>query len=97
MQLTAIDANKNPVILQKVKDLYIHAFPHEERLPWWLLRLNSCRRDIDLTAWMDGDKFCGFTSSAVPESSNAPLSDSQSSKQLSISAYMLMKFSSKTA
>ncbi len=67
MQLTAIDANKNPVILQKVKDLYIHAFPHEERLPWWLLRLNSCRRDIDLTAWMDGDKFCGFTSSATVE------------------------------
>ena len=67
MELTPVDATRNPQILHKVKSLYFRAFPDEERLPWWLLRLNSCRRDIDLTAWMEGDQFRGFTSSATVE------------------------------
>lgn len=62
-----IDVNSDPVLRRKVRALYHRAFPAEERLPWWLLRLNSMRRDIDLTAWMDGDRFCGFTSSATVE------------------------------
>lgn len=49
------------------KQLYLQAFPQEERLPWWVLRLQARRRDIDLTAWMDGDTFCGFTSSVTVE------------------------------
>ena len=32
-----------------------------------MLFLNSCRRDIDLTAWLDGGRFCGFTASATVE------------------------------
>lgn len=43
----------------------MEAFPKEERLPWWLLLCNSARKDIELTAWLDGDSFCGMTSSVT--------------------------------
>ena len=67
MDLTTIDITAHAPIRQKAKALYLRAFPREERLPWWLLCLNSRRHGIDLTAWMDGDKFCGFTASATVE------------------------------
>ena len=67
MKLTPIDVTKAPGLRRTVRDLYRRAFPAEERLPWWMLRLNSCRKDIDLTAWMDGNRFCGFTSSVTVE------------------------------
>ena len=67
MKLHSVDATKDPNIRRQVRDLYLRAFPNEERLPWWVLFLNSCRRDIDLTAWLDGDRFCGFTASATVE------------------------------
>ena len=65
MKLHTVDAAKDPKIRAQVRDLYLQAFPDEERLPWWVLRLNSSRKNIDLTAWMDGDRFCGFTSSVT--------------------------------
>ena len=43
----------------------MQAFPEEERLPWWLLRLNAQRKGIDLTAFLDGNRFCGFTASVT--------------------------------
>lgn len=67
MNLHSVDAIENPTICKQVRELYFQAFPDEERLPWWLLRFNSRRKDIDLTAWMDADKFCGFTASATVE------------------------------
>ena len=67
MNLHSVDATKDPHICALVKGLYHRAFPDEERLPWWVLRLNSLRQDIDLTAWMDGEQFCGFTSSVTVE------------------------------
>ena len=67
MNLHSVDATKDPHICALVKGLYHRAFPDEERLPWWVLRLNSLRQHIDLTAWMDGDQFCGFTSSVTVE------------------------------
>ena len=67
MKLHSDDATKDPAIRRQVKELYFRAFPDEERLPWWILRFNSMRKDIDLTAWMDGDKFRGFTSSVTVE------------------------------
>ena len=67
MKLHSVDATKDPNIRRQVRDLYLRAFPDEERLPWWVLFLNSCRRDIDLTAWLDGGRFCGFTASATVE------------------------------
>ena len=65
MKITTIDINKNAAIQKEAKALYHSAFPKEERLPWWLLRLNARRQGIDLTAFLDGDRFCGFTASVT--------------------------------
>lgn len=59
------DLNKHPALCRQAKVLYLTAFPKEERLPWWLLRLNARRSGIDLTAFLDGDTFCGFTASVT--------------------------------
>lgn len=67
MHLIKKDINTDSALGRKVKALYTAAFPKEERVPWWLLRLQSYRRGIDLTAWMDGDVFCGFTASVTVE------------------------------
>jgi len=65
VELTPVDLKENRALAPKMKHLYRTAFPPEERLPWWVLRLNAARRDIGLTAWMEGDRFCGFTASAT--------------------------------
>ncbi len=67
MNLTTKDITKDKALTQKAKALYLRAFPREERLPWWILCLNSRRKDIDLTAFLDGDTFCGFTASVTVE------------------------------
>ena len=67
MHLTKIDMNTSSGLCRKGKLLYAAAFPKQERVPWWLLRLLSCRKGIDLTAWMDGEIFCGFTASVTVE------------------------------
>lgn len=65
MNLRNVDAASDAAILAKVKNLYMTAFPKEERIPWPLVRLNALRRNIDLTAFLDGDTFCGFTYSVT--------------------------------
>ena len=65
MVLTKIDISRGKQPAELAKELYLRSFPKEERLPWWVLRLNARRKGIDLTAWMDGDKFCGFTASVT--------------------------------
>lgn len=63
--MQAVDVNHAPALCKQVKALYYTAFPKEERLPWWVLRLNARRSGIDLTAFLDGDTFCGFTASVT--------------------------------
>lgn len=65
MVLTKIDISRGKQPAEFAKQLYLQAFPKEERLPWWVLRVNARRKGIDLTAWMDGDRFCGFTASVT--------------------------------
>lgn len=65
MNLRKIDAAADPAVLEQVRQLYLSAFPKEERIPWPLLRLNALRKDVDLTAFLDGDTFCGFTYSVT--------------------------------
>lgn len=67
MHLTMTDVNTDTALQKRVKALYQQSFPREERIPWWLLRLNSRRKGIDLTAYLDGDTLCGFTSSVTVE------------------------------
>ena len=47
--------------LSEAKRLYHRAFPKEERLPWWVLRLMTLRKDVKLTAYYCGEDFIGFT------------------------------------
>ena len=65
--LSTVDLNHSPHLCRQARALYRSAFPKEERLPWWILRLNACRKGIDLTAFMEGDVFCGFTASVTVE------------------------------
>lgn len=65
MKLRMIDAASDAAVLEKVRRLYMSAFPKEERIPWPLVRLNALRKDIGLTAFLDGDAFCGFTYSVT--------------------------------
>lgn len=67
MHLRKLDVGADSALRRKMRNLYRVSFPKEERLPWWILRLNACRDGIDLTAWLDGDVFCGFTSSVTVE------------------------------
>lgn len=61
MELREVDLRNAPQLEKQVRALYESAFPREERIPWWLLRINGQRNGIGLSAWMDGDVFCGFT------------------------------------
>ena len=49
----------------QVKSLYRTAFPKEERLPWWVLRFWAFTGRGQLTAYYDGQTFCGMTVSAT--------------------------------
>ena len=65
MQLRTVDATRDPAVLAQVKTLYFSAFPEEERIPWPLVVPNCRRNGVDLTAFLDGDTFCGFTHSVT--------------------------------
>lgn len=67
MNLKTVAIGKDPALCRRAKALYMRAFPKEERLPWWVLRLNALRSGIDLTAFLDGDEFCGFTASVTAD------------------------------
>ena len=43
-----------------VKQLYQEAFPVEQRVPFWSLRLRSGMNGMELSAYYDEDVFCGF-------------------------------------
>ena len=61
------DINQDIALCRQAKTLYHAAFPKEERLPWWILRLNARRKGVDLNAFVEGDVFCGFTASVTVE------------------------------
>ena len=67
MELRTVELNDAPGLRKQARALYHTACPKEERLPWWLLRLNARRSGIDLTAFLDGDTFCGFTASVTAD------------------------------
>lgn len=63
--MTTVDITKNKALAKQAKALYLEAFPKEERIPWGILMLEARRKDIDLTAWMEGDSLCGMTASVT--------------------------------
>ena len=60
-----IDLHTDPRLRRQAKQLYLEAFPKEERLPWWVLWLNSLRQGIDLTAFVEDGAMVGFTASVT--------------------------------
>ena len=64
MEITAKAFRDAPNKAQ-IRNLYQSAFPAEERLPWWLLRWWPALGRSALTAYYDGETFCGFTFSSV--------------------------------
>ncbi len=56
-----LDFRQDRKIKRKLRALYRSAFPRAERLPWWVLAMLARRRGICLSAYLDGDRFCGFT------------------------------------
>ncbi len=46
---------------EKISELYIKAFPAEERVSLRTLRFAALRKGIGFTAYYDEGKFCGFT------------------------------------
>lgn len=61
MKLKAI-SDKNTML--KVKRLYLGAFPDFERLPFWVLKYKSKKKDSDLYVIYDDDEFVGLTNLA---------------------------------
>lgn len=61
MDIKAVNIKGNKELRKKVKELYKASFPKEEQLPWPILRLASCERHSQISAYLDGDHFCGFT------------------------------------
>ena len=60
-----IDLHTDSRLRRQAKQLYLEAFPKEERLPWWLLKLNARRQGIDLTAFVEDGTMVGFTASVT--------------------------------
>ena len=55
----------SPALARQARAIYLEAFPKEERLPWWLLRLNATRKGIDVTGWLEADILRGLTVSVT--------------------------------
>lgn len=66
MKLTARPFRQAPDRV-KIKKLYRTAFPREEQMPWWLLRLLTTNPAVELTGYYDGETFCGLTFTAWRE------------------------------
>ena len=58
---------KNAPDRSLIKKLYMEAFPKEERIPWLFLQVLPVLTGTRLTAYYDGELFCGFTYSAAFE------------------------------
>ena len=50
---------------EKIKKLYQTAFPKEELLPWWIVRLLTVQKCVDLTGYYQEETFAGFTFTAT--------------------------------
>ena len=60
LELVPIKYNEAPDCAQ-IKRLYHSAFPKEEQMPWWLIRLLAVQRGVDITGFYENREFCGFT------------------------------------
>ena len=61
VDLESRDVTRRLPQYREVIDLYRRAFPSEERIPLWHMRLMSLRRDVRLRAWLDDGALVGLT------------------------------------
>ena len=59
VDLESRDVTRRLPQYREVIDLYRRAFPSEERIPLWHMRLMSLRRDVRLRAWLDDGALVG--------------------------------------
>lgn len=58
---------KNAPHRGEIKRLYHTAFPKEELLPWWIVRLLTVQKCVQLTGYYKESTFAGFTFTAETE------------------------------
>jgi GNAT superfamily N-acetyltransferase len=63
--MTLVPTPLSQALSGEAKAIYLEAFPKEERLPWWLLRLNATRQGIDITGWLEEGRLRGITISVT--------------------------------
>ena len=61
VDLESRDVTRRLPQYREVIDLYRRAFPSEERIPLWHMRLMSLHRDVRLRAWLDDGALVGLT------------------------------------
>ena len=61
MKLKTKPVSKSLPEYMQIRLLIKRAFPKDEQLPMWLLRLLSTKKNIDFTAYYDENTFCGIT------------------------------------
>ena len=61
VDLESRDVTRRLPQYREVIDLYRRAFPSEERIPLWHMRLMSLRRNVRLRAWLDDGALVGLT------------------------------------
>lgn len=52
---------------RRVKKLYESAFPPEQRIPFWALKLRARMKGMDLVAYAEDGRFCGFSCQTVAD------------------------------
>ena len=55
------NALKSPACYRRLKQLYLEAFPPEERAPLFFLRMKACAHACDMLGVYDEDQFVGLT------------------------------------
>ncbi len=65
MEISLTSSLKEHSIKNKVKVLYLSAFPKYERLPFWVLMALHRLGRATFTAFLSGGEFCGFTYSVT--------------------------------
>ena len=58
MQLEFVNANK---YRKQVRQLFVTAFPREERPPMWMMTRRCHQGKAEFSAVLDGDRFVGLT------------------------------------
>ena len=61
MNLKSVTVSNQLKDYVEIKQLIYRAFPKNEQLPIWLLRVLALRKAIDFIAYYDNDSFCGVS------------------------------------